>query len=492
MSSVAWLVLVPLLASAAAYWPIVRNYFHADDFIHLYMIGDGRLGEFLLTPHGGHLLVVRNAIFVLHHALFGADPRGYLWCALLTHLVNVALLFVVVRAATDSPRLACVGATLWGVSPLHADPLGWYSVYGEVILTTALLVVLRWLLRAQARAASDGRHGALAAGLLLLGALSFGIGIGLAMAMAVAAALLLPGTAHRAARRWFLALALAVPLLYVAARLGYALVASHAYASPATNLGARALLVDVPLMTADMLAYGTAAAATGAFAAPPPARALLVLGFALLAGLAAAAATAPPLARRRIAALLVLAIGGYGIIALGRAPALGAFGMTPAEGAAWARYHYASTSLLTVALALALGGVRVPARLANVATTAILAFTALALWLVPRPIDHYDEERATVARIFELVAARAAAPVNGTAYIHNRALYPLGYVVDRHYFPGWAGVLIALSPNDTADGVPVRFVEADAAVVAEARARPGTRTADLLLTREEYRAAVGQ
>src|SRR5262245_23490645 len=38
------------------------------------MIGDGRLGEFLLTPHGGHLLAVRNALFVLHHALFGRRP----------------------------------------------------------------------------------------------------------------------------------------------------------------------------------------------------------------------------------------------------------------------------------------------------------------------------------------------------------------------------------------------------------------------------------
>jgi hypothetical protein len=41
---------------------------------------------------GGHLYVVRNAIFYLLFQAFGPAPPGYFWTVLLTHLLNAALL----------------------------------------------------------------------------------------------------------------------------------------------------------------------------------------------------------------------------------------------------------------------------------------------------------------------------------------------------------------------------------------------------------------
>src|SRR5262249_62288224 len=82
------------------------------------------------------------------------QPEPYFWIVLLTHLLNVWLLFRVLRNVTGSLALGCFGATLWGTSPAQVGTLGWYSVYGQVLVATVLLVVLGGVTaRAAARAA---------------------------------------------------------------------------------------------------------------------------------------------------------------------------------------------------------------------------------------------------------------------------------------------------------------------------------------------------
>src|SRR3990172_5951322 len=137
------LSLVAIAFAGVVHHPITRNYFREDDFLNLYRIANDSLASFLLGLHGGHLLLVRNLLFYLCHAAFGAEPAGYLWVAWLTHLVNVALLYSVVRILTASSLAACFGAVLWGTDPILTSSLGWYSVYGQVVAASILL----WLLR---------------------------------------------------------------------------------------------------------------------------------------------------------------------------------------------------------------------------------------------------------------------------------------------------------------------------------------------------------
>src|SRR5689334_48743 len=84
-----------LLLPALVYHSITRNYFHADDFLHLQDIANESVARFVLTPMAGHLYLVRNVVFELCHWAFGTNPVGYLWVAFLTHLLNVGLLFAV-------------------------------------------------------------------------------------------------------------------------------------------------------------------------------------------------------------------------------------------------------------------------------------------------------------------------------------------------------------------------------------------------------------
>src|SRR5262249_26016997 len=113
------LVLLALVLAAWVFFPITRVYFFADDFVHLASIASDRAAVFLLSPFGGHNYLARNLIFYLTYHVIGLRADLYFWSVLLTHLLNVALLFGLLHALTASALLACFGAALWGMSPLQ-------------------------------------------------------------------------------------------------------------------------------------------------------------------------------------------------------------------------------------------------------------------------------------------------------------------------------------------------------------------------------------
>src|SRR5262249_36756512 len=176
-------LLVPLAGALAAWWPLVDNYFYNDDFIHLFDVVTLPLPHLLTQIWGGHLYVVRNAVFAGMYAVFGPEPRPWFTSVLLTHLLNVLLLHRVVLRLTGDLLLACLGATLWGTSPVLEGALGWYSVYGQVLLTTLVFTVLSSLAGAVAAGRPPSVRRALAwGGLLAAAAACFGTGLGIAAA----------------------------------------------------------------------------------------------------------------------------------------------------------------------------------------------------------------------------------------------------------------------------------------------------------------------
>lgn len=486
-------LLPPLALSAWAYWPITANYFHADDFQYLYLLADGRLGELLVTPHGGHLLVARNALFALTHALFGLDPRGYFWIALLTHLLNVGLLFAVVRAATGRRWLACGAAALWGVSPLNAEALGWYSVYGQVVLATVVLAVLWRLTVAAASGGALSRRAALGCYLALLaGATCFGTGIGVAMALGAGGGLFLPGAAHRSTRRLFATLLAVVPALYVLVHLLYRAVAGQAHGSMSYAGAALSSPLGVIYMSLHMLAFGAAGTLVGPW---PP---LLASGVALPAvaglcavGLAVALWAAAPAARRLILGCLLLAVAAYGIIAAGRASAVQGRPWLVPQIAESLRYHYAPPLFLVIAGAAALAALAaragpLPNGLGAAAGTAALAALAAGLYRWPPSIDHYDAERGQVASFLTTLQRRAAAaPPGEPIVLLNGPMHPVNDFTPMWVFPGRAGLFITYVPENVVDGHPVRFLTRQPGLFAAARRRPASRLAALLVMEDE-------
>src|SRR5262249_52976128 len=86
-------LVVPLALSAWVYFPIAPASFWADAFVCLASIPTDGFLRFVLRPFGAHNLLLRNLVFSLSYRLFGLRAELYFWTVLLTHLLNVFLLF---------------------------------------------------------------------------------------------------------------------------------------------------------------------------------------------------------------------------------------------------------------------------------------------------------------------------------------------------------------------------------------------------------------
>ncbi len=489
--------LLPLALAAIVYFPLIRTYFLTDDFLNLYRIANADLLDYLLTPHGGHLLLTRNALFYSFFQVFAARAELFFAVVLATHLLNVGLLFGVLRRWTDSAALATFGATAWGICPIHAGTLGWYSVYGQAVVGTILLVLLRQISIALRDGAALPRSAVWTWPLLLLAAsTSFGVGIGITAAMPFAVFLLLPRSPSRTRLCVVLgAVAVAVPLLY----RGMLALSSHLYgmsaevwtAEMAYAYAARELPVGrAALMIAQMLGNAILRPLLG-FAFNPrvlPAPILYAALVLFLVLVTVALRRAPGHLRRQVFALLLLALASYAIIAVGRAaffePAL------MPRAAAPPRYHYVGPIPLIVILCLALARMAARRR-----PTALVTGPLLALWLLVAAvsfarapsfiISHVAARRETDRIRAAVAAAVAAAPPGADVYIDNqpfRAIGPL-LVGTAERFPGWAAAFTFLFPSNVVDGHRVRFVDDDPA--ARKGARTGKRTHDLLVSPAE-------
>lgn len=71
--------------------------------------------------------------FQIEHALFGFDPFFFHLDSLLLHLVNVALVFTLLKLLLTCPTAAALGALLFAVHPLHVEAVAWASARKELL-----------------------------------------------------------------------------------------------------------------------------------------------------------------------------------------------------------------------------------------------------------------------------------------------------------------------------------------------------------------------
>jgi len=456
-----FLLLLPLALSAFTLRTVTANYFDLDDFPNLFQIVDDHPFAYLLTPYLGHALVARNAVFYLMFQLFATDAAAYFWSALLTHLLNVCLAFLVVRELTGNPRLAAFGATLWGTSPLHEGSLGWYSAYGHLLVATSLLIILLQAARARTRGQRvTHRQVVWWYGLALVAATSFGNGLAVAVALPFALLCLLPPGVRPAGTRLPLGSLLAVvPALY----FGLMALYIHGLGRPpflAVDPGfVLASWQAIPMFGVRLLSLGVIRLLLGpyfpAWMGPP----LWYLAAALvIAGCVWAARRVGEIRRPLIACALLL-FASYGSIAIARAAV---YAPMPIEVLpTLSRYHYVGQLLLMFAICLTL-------RRAVEAISPAAQTAALGAWCVATlslyaccaaDVDHHDAARAEVERELAAIrAAIAAQPPGGVVRIDNpnSPLYPFW-----NHFPGRAALFVIFYPDNTVDGRRVYFVETD-------------------------------
>lgn len=487
LAASAWLA-VALAFTVVAYWPILRSYFFIDDYFYLYLLRTESLPAFLFKPWFGHLFALRNAAFAGLFRVFDTDPTGYFAAVLLTHLVNVALLFRVLSLQTGSRGLAFFGASLWGTSAVHAETLAWLSVYGHCLVATLLLLVV-------AQVASIARHEdpippaapLLWAAALLAGSLAYGVGVLLAVVGPLVIGLMLPaGRLSGAARRPLVVVAIAVPLLWILANLLKAGPDPGGIADWRTLvhvIGMRGLLLQVTELVAGLVVAGLTQLwlpPAAAFAGRGAMMALLAGAVAL--GLALTLARAPRDLRRRAAAWSLVTLAAYGIIAVGRSPMAAVF--PPDQDLIFPRYHYVAALGITALFCLAGAAIgrrwAVPDALRRLAPFAWAAACGALLWYLPRPIDLHAAEKARVlARLGAIRAAIARHPAGGEVFLPDRRMRP-GFAPSD-----WdSGTFIAYFDANTVEGRRVRFV-ADPERVRAARDAGSGRLAALLATADE-------
>jgi hypothetical protein len=319
-----------LLAGLMVHGRVLGAGFLHDDYLHLYGAVALPTTEFLTRTTGGHFMAVHKLVFLGLHRLAGIEPAPYFAVVLLTHLINVGLLFRLCRRLGAGLALAGLAAFLWGTTPVHHGTLRWFSAYGTVVSTLLTLVALLQLASAaREQRAMRWREVAVASLALLVGAATVSSGLVVALVFPVGAALALPriSTARRTV------------LLAVSSVTALALGLTRF-----TDV-----LASLRLFGA-LLAQGVGSVMVGPFAAVTDAGSALVAtvpepgaigvgataGLLLLGPLLAAARRADAAERRLILGLSLLGLALYAAVALGRVWAT-------AKGVAWVatrdRYH---------------------------------------------------------------------------------------------------------------------------------------------------------
>jgi hypothetical protein len=477
--------------AAWVYLPLRRVYFWADDFVCLTSILNDGFLRFVLRPFGGHNLLVRNLVFYGSYQAFGLHAEGYFWTVLLTHLLNVWLLFRVLRNLTGSLTLACFGAALWGTSPVVYGALGWYSVYGQVLATTLVLVVLGQV----TALARDGRAPSTRAAiawfvLLLLATLCFGVGIGVALVFPVVLFLVLPAAWRRPRLRLaYLALPVVTLAVYLAFRRAYPLVAPLPPEEGAMEGVVRSSLPHLlPTMRA-LVTFSTAATLRSFFfsrRAYPDLPASVALGvFAV--GCLVLLWRGDGAARRAGLAMAALCSGVYAVIAAGRGSMFDPR-LPPGLTAGQLRYHYLGAIPIVVLACLALREVGRIGPMRAVPRLLLLAVgLAIGIYGYSRSTFRISDNaqcRLYVDNAWRGIAAEAAShPAGEVAYLENGEppSVLLGPVMRKRDFPGRAAVLLLQQRGDEVNGRRLRFVERDPSVLAWYATRPDTPLAHLLV-----------
>ncbi|MCW5892341.1 MAG: hypothetical protein KIT14_17605 [bacterium] len=477
------LILLPVLLAALVFWPTPAQFFYREDLYHLYRAVNQPWPALLLQQHAGHLYSAFSALVVACHALFGMRADGWFAVLLALHLVNVLLLFRLLRRTTGSPQLACLGALGWAVAPMHAEAMTWFVMSGHVLATTCILGVLASLV------ASAGRPPGIARGLawilsLLVASTANGAGTAAALGLPFAAWLLLP---PGAARRWSVAVLATAWLPIVTVMLASRAAGHLPGIVPGFTSGLpppKHWPASLRLFS-ELLRHGVTGPLVGLALPHPSPRVAWLVALAWLAAGAGALRMAASSARRTTAGLLVVALAVYGVTALARGGLYALLARVAGEGGALARYHYLGTALLVAVtcqiVALLLCRWPLPRPVLRAAPFAATAVLLLAWSLTSWRLDHREIARDHLARMHRQIeaAAIAAAPPGGIALLTNQPTPGLGGLMGQAAFPGWAAVLALTEPDGEIAGRHVLLVEPD--VTARLLAATGRRTAGIVV-----------
>jgi len=150
--SAAWWI-APSLLCLVLYWPGLTAWFRGDDFAWLGAGIDNRNFHDLLVSifgpkaQGTIRPLSERIFFMLGFRLFGLEALPFRIVVFATHVANLALAASIGARLTGSRSAGLWAVLLWLVNSSNILPLGWTSVYNQVLCGFFLLLALHFLLR---------------------------------------------------------------------------------------------------------------------------------------------------------------------------------------------------------------------------------------------------------------------------------------------------------------------------------------------------------
>lgn len=133
-------LLIALAVTVIAYIPSLFSYFQQDDWAHLLNVTSPGHNPWSFSNWFYRPLFL--ATFGGLYKVFGLNAVGWHIVELLLHLVNVALVYWLIKRLRFNEIAAMVGAAAFGVFPISTNAAAWLSAISGIAATTLCLIAV--------------------------------------------------------------------------------------------------------------------------------------------------------------------------------------------------------------------------------------------------------------------------------------------------------------------------------------------------------------
>ena len=90
---------------------------------------------------------IASFVFAIEYELFNANPFGYHLVSILLHLVNIFLVYFLIRKITNRSGVAIIVSSLWALHPVLTEAVSWVSNQSSLIFLSFFILAVLALLK---------------------------------------------------------------------------------------------------------------------------------------------------------------------------------------------------------------------------------------------------------------------------------------------------------------------------------------------------------
>ena len=149
-----WAIIIPIIWTLLIYLRALPNNFTLldDDF---YILKNPFIRDFsfhgvaaiFTSFYNGNYHPLTTLIYLIEYRMVGLNPMFYIVVNILLHLVNVFLVFNLLKKITSNDLLSIVVAFLFAINPLHVESVAWISELKDVLYSCFYLLSIYFYIR---------------------------------------------------------------------------------------------------------------------------------------------------------------------------------------------------------------------------------------------------------------------------------------------------------------------------------------------------------